>query len=439
MSTISFIIPTWKYFANPFKLQPLLEMYFATHLRESFPEMEVDCVDLRSFRRQKEDESISFEDFCDSRIPERDMYIYWSPKTADSCELDSIVEFLRKKHPNAVHVAGGTHIDQFPEESMLVYDAVINGPGERAMSQIVNEHFSGKGLEKKLYKDSWSEVYYKDFPVTRRDFLPPESIVNTELFEKYGSPLGTSVLLSRGCPFKCAFCVYNVPNTMQLREPKDIEKEINYLKEDYGVTAINLRDEICVGLSERRYVPFLEAIGNCNVMWRGQTRTGIKKHMFALAKETGCVELDLGVESPCQDVLDAIKKQQTVEQCEDSIRWCKELGIKARINLILGLPNEPKDIVDQCIKFIERNEPDYASVSGLCPVPGSDMFKNPSKYGIKIIDRNWQKHAHLMFRFGDEEDHGLPFDYDDSGFTRSEIAKNVQRLQQYLRDNDMTY
>jgi len=100
--------------------------------------------------------------------------------------------------------------------------------------------------------------------------------------------------------------------------------------------------------------------------------------------------------------------------------------------------------VERTIKFIEKTIPDYVSVSGLCPVPGSDMFKNPQKYGIKDIDRNWEKHAHLMFRFKDEEDHGLPFNFYEQNefgksFTREEIINNILILQKYLRQNNMSY
>lgn len=436
MFNATFIVPTWKYFANPFKLQPLLELYYATILQES-SEVDVSVTDLRNYRSCRNDNpGLSFEDFCDATISQKSLYLYWSPKTADFYEVNDVVTFLRRKYPQSLHVAGGTHVDNFTLECCDVFDAVIAGPGERAIPQIIKD-CTNNSL-KQVYRDNWKDVHYKDYPFARRDFLPKETIVNTELFEKYGSTTGTSVLFSKGCPFKCSFCVYNVPNRLQVRNPSDIEAEINYLKNDYGVASINLRDEVCLGLSEKTYAPVLHAIGNCNVTWRGQTRVGVKRDLLELAKKSGCVELALGVETVSEDVLETIQKHQTMKDSEDMIRHCKEVGIKTRINLILGLPNEPVDIVDKTIKFIDSNEPDYVSISGLCPVPGSDMFKNPSKYGIRMIDQDWNKHAHLMFRFNDNEDHGLPFEYED-GFTRSEIVQNILFLQKYLQERNMVY
>jgi radical SAM superfamily enzyme YgiQ (UPF0313 family) len=442
MVKISFIVPTWQYFSNPFKLQPLLELYFSTIIREEFSSdsILIDIIDLRDYRKQKlDDDNLDYDVFCDSIIPQRDIYFYWSPKTADFYEVERVVKLLRDKYPESKHVAGGTHVDNFIEECSLIFDAVVNGPGDRSFSRYIDDYING--LTSKVYKDDWKDVHYKDFPFPKRDFLPLSSIVNRELFTEYGGLLGTSVLFSRGCPFQCKFCVYNIPNRLQTKTPGDIKAEINYLKDNYHVEAINVRDEMCIGMSEKIYIPFLHAIGDSDVVWRGQTRVGINNNLISLAKDSGCVELVLGVESVCQNVLDGINKNQTIEQSIDTIRYCKEVDIKTRINLILGLPGEPLDIVDRTIKFFEDYKPNYVSISGLCPVPGSDIFKNPKKYGIKYIDRDWSKHSHLMFRYGEDEEGGLPFEYDDieNSFSRKEIIANIKVLQEYLRQNNMSY
>ena len=84
------------------------------------------------------------------------------------------------------------------------------------------------------------------------------------------------------------------------------------------------------------------------------------------------------------------------------------------------------------------------NVSGFCPVPGSPIAEDPARYGIKRIDEDWSKHAHLVFRFGDSEDFGLPFEYEATSqwgktFTREEIVRNIQAVQGYLRERNMVY
>ncbi|MFH1996541.1 MAG: radical SAM protein [Candidatus Omnitrophota bacterium] len=439
--SVAVVVPTWHYFANPFKLHPLHELYFATMIDFRFQgkDVSVRVIDLREVRSSEG--GLCFKKLA-SFIPEHDLYLYWIMKTADFPEVRSIVEGLRRAYPNAKHAAGGTHVDNFAKECERCFDTVVVGPGEESFISIIND--CRKGSLRKSYRTDWSKVLYDDYPIARRDYLPESAIVNTALFEKYGGIKGTSAMFSRGCNFKCAYCVYNVPKTIQMRSPRNIEKEIQYLKKEYKIDGINLRDEICIPLSPTIAEPYLEAIGRCNVIWRGQTRVGASEKMLALACKTGCVELALGVESASQQVLDIISKGQKVEQARDFIQTCRSLGIKVKMCLILGLPGEPPDIVEITRSLIEEAKPDYVNISGFCPVPGSKIFDDRGHYGIKSIDTDWSKHAHLVFRFSDDEHFGLPFEYEKTNkwgrtFSRSEIIGNIRELQHYLQERGMSY
>jgi len=441
MLSIGFVVPTWHYFANPFKLQPLNELYFATIIDSHFKnnEVSINVIDLRNVRLKENKLDVSL--VC-SDIPEHDIYFYWIAKTADSVEIQSIAKYLRNMYPASRHAAGGTHVDNFPEECASYFDAIVLGPGEESFIEIINDIRNGS--LKKIYRDDWNLRRYDDYPFPKRHYLPEKSIVNTVLFEKYGGVQGSSAMFSRGCDFRCGYCVYNVPSSIQRKSPKSVEEEIRYLKNEYGINGVNLRDEICVPLSSKVAIPFLEAIGRTDVIWRGQTKIGASKEVIALARESGCVELAIGVESASQQVLDIVNKKQTVNKAKEFIHICKSLGIKVKMCLILGLPGEPPDIANLTRLLIKETMPDYVNISGFCPVPGSDIFENPGKYGIKYIDNDWSKHAHLLFRFSDEEHFGLPFEYDETGkwgrnLSRSEIINNIKELQHYLREQGVSY
>ncbi len=432
---VGIIIPTWHYFDNPFKLQPLNELYLATVLDSRFNgRAKISVIDLRELRREQNwlhvDKGAHF-------IPEQDIYLYWIAKSADYPEILSVVRQLRHTYPKAKHIAGGTHVDVFPEECGRHFDAMVLGPGEESFAMAIE---SPAGV----YQSDWASVNYNAYPFARRHYLPEAAIVNNEHFEKYGGVRGTSAIFSRGCNFRCAYCIYNVPNTIQRRSPEKIEEEINYLKDGYQIKGVNLRDEICIPRSPQAAVPYLEAIGRCGIIWRGQTRVGASKEILAMASETGCVELAIGVESASQRVLDIVRKKQTLHQVRNTIYLCKRFGIKVKMCLILGLPGEPPNIVDITRKLIEETQPDYVSISGFCPVPGCEIFNNRDYYGIKHIDEDWSQHAHLLYRFQDEEHFGVPFEYERANrwgetLTRAKIIDNIKELQHYARERDMSY
>jgi len=436
MLKVGIIIPSWHYWVNPCRIQALYEMYFATLSESRFAksEVEVDIIDTRGVRR---DQQIY-------HVPERDLYLYWIAKTGDYSRVAELVKAIKVKYPKSKHAGGGTHIDIFGQECSKDFDAIVIGPGEESFTSIIKD--VGKGSLNKVYKTDYKDVHYKDYPFAKRHFMPETAVVNNLLFEKYGPNIrSTCVLFSRGCNFRCKYCVYNIPSKVQMRTPESITEEIEYLKKEYKIEAINLKDEICVPVNRDVAIGFMQAIKKANVLWRGQTTVlGVTEEKIALAKESGCLELATGVESVSQQVLDIIDKKITVEDVRSFIRLCKKYDIKVKMCLVFGLPGEPQNIVEMTKQFIEENRPDYISLSGLDPLPGSDIYTNCQDYGIKNIDTNWEKHAHLLYRFSNQEEVGLPFEYEQTNkwgktFSRDQIIENICQAQEYFRERQMTY
>ena len=432
MINIAVVVPSWHYWVNPIKLQPLWELYYATLLRERDPDVNVDIVDLRG--RQK----------CNQvDLPKRDIYLYWIMKSADAPEIYDIVKDAKRKYPNGIHIAGGNHVDHMAEECAGIFDVSIVGSGEELLLQALAD-FRAHRLQS-VYR-SVRAFHFASYSFPQRDFLPDYNIVNNGHFAQHGVIPGTSVYFSRGCSFKCNFCVYNNPSKFELRRPDQITAELRYLKQRYGVRGVNLRDEVCIPVNRKEAIAQLEAIAAENIVWRGQTIPIGSEDIIMLARQSGCLELAIGLESVESDnVLKLSNKPSTsVDSNRRFIELLKKHGIQVKICLVFGLPGETNKVVEKTIRFLEEVKPDYVAVSGLDPVPGSVFHENPKLFGIKSIDRDLSKHAHLMFRFGDEEDIGLPFEYESEtpwgpALSREEIAENIRKVQQYLRDHGMTY
>lgn len=438
MKSISVVVPSWHYWSDPFKLQPMWELYYGTVLQNALRSegVSIDITDLRGTKAAHLEEAVS-------RIPQRDMYVYWIMKSGDSIEVQSIARLLKNRFPRSIHVAGGTHVDMCTEECEKQFDAVVVGPGENSLPKAFRDAQAGNS--QKTYRQTYQQVPFRDTPFPNRELLPKDSIVNRELFKQYGGVLGTSVYFSRGCVYHCAFCVYNVPNTLQVRSPEMMRAELKYLKESYGVQGINLRDEVVIHPNPTLSHAMFEALGEARVIWRGQTTTLATDDQLKKARESGCQELSIGIETVDDQVMKIIHKEwQTEKQIRDFMMNAKKLGIKIKTCFIFGLPGEPVDIVDKTIRFIEEARPDYVSLSGFCPVPGSPIFKDPAAYGIKLIDRDWSKHAHLLYRFSNEEEVGLPFEYEEvtpwgKAFTREQIKENIRQTQRWLETRGMVY
>ena len=162
---ISFIVPSWHYFNDPFKLQPYWELYYATILRSQLGnKAEIDIIDLRG----KSKDNDNFNQVTE-KINERDFYLYWIMKSGDANEIYSILKLLKEKFPKSKHIAGGTHVDMLSDECEKIFDSIIVGPGENNFLKAVNER-------KKKYAESYNTVEFSDTPFPDRNFLPHDSV-----------------------------------------------------------------------------------------------------------------------------------------------------------------------------------------------------------------------------------------------------------------------
>ena len=66
--SVAIVVPTWHYFADPFKLQPLNELYYATIIDERLGDdgISVEVIDLRQVRK---DHGVFNEQLLDSYLP----------------------------------------------------------------------------------------------------------------------------------------------------------------------------------------------------------------------------------------------------------------------------------------------------------------------------------------------------------------------------------
>ena len=431
---ISFIVPSWHYYIDPMKHQPYWELYYATQLKNYGHNVKI--TDMRTFTDNTLVERIN-------NIEQSDFYFYWIFKTGDAKEIYSIVNILRNKFPESIHAAGGTHVDMCQKECIDIFDSILVGAGESSFNKIIEDKKNNK-LNKVYFTDYKSQPF-SDTIFPDRSLLPKSSIVNKKLFSQYGKINGTLVYFSRGCVFKCAYCTYNVPRLLQFKSPKLIKEEISYLKKNYEIEGILVKDEVAISPNIKVSSATMGAIKESNVVWRGQTISLATLDQLKMAKDSGCLELAVGVETVDNKVMQIIDKTwQNEKIIKDFINNSKKVGIKVKICLILGLPGEPFNIVEKTIKYLKDTEPDYVSVSGFLPVPGSPIQKNYKKFGIKYIDTDWHKYGHLLHRFSDEEEIGLPFEYEKEtqwgkSFTKKEISDNIIALQRWCENQSMIY
>jgi radical SAM superfamily enzyme YgiQ (UPF0313 family) len=415
----------------PFRNQPLNALYLLTILEEEFMYIETELIDLRA---------VSLENAI-YHIPEKDLYFY-SVSSMDFLDIKKIVESIREVYPKAKHIAGGPHVNIFKEKNLEVFDTISIGEGEEAIKRIVRDYLSSD--LKRVYLQE-ERIDLDSYPYPFRKYLPKSAAAERNvLTAKYRNLLGTDVLFSRGCPFACSFCANLTRGKTRVRSAKNITEEIMYLKKEYGIEGIVIKDDQAINIDKDIAKSMLEAIANTEIKWRGQSRANnVSESVIKLAKESGCLEIAVGIESVSPRVLKIINKRINLDEAERYFSLLRKEEIDIKLLLILGLPGEPKDIADRTIDFIKRTEPTNVLMSILYPMPGSEIYSNPKKFGIEI-DQEYSEYKSLFGRFDPEELPKLTFKYEKTtpfgeSMTNQEIIDNYVKVQNFLRENGMIF
>ncbi|MFH0794825.1 MAG: radical SAM protein [bacterium] len=313
--------------------------------------------------------------------------------TTPTLKNDSHVLSLLKKASGAVTGFTGTHVSALPAESLKDSDVdfVMINESEVTLGELLecmkSDGFAIRGLSRiagmavrgedgiALTTPPRPLVENLDiFPNPARHLLPNHAY-RMPFFED--GPFAT-VIPTRGCPWPCTFCragrVWG--REIRTRSPEHVHGELTDLAERLGIrNVVFMTDSLTLNRQwARKFFHMLIEKGP-RITWICNSRVDVvDKEMLRLMKEAGCKLISYGVESGNQEVLNATKKQITLEQSERAIKNTRDAGILSMAYFILGLPGETPDTINETIAFAKKIDPDYVNFHVATPFPGTELY-----------------------------------------------------------------
>lgn len=299
-------------------------------------------------------------------------------------------------------VAGGPQPTLNPTEFLEVFDVVVIGEGEQTMLEL-QRAVEGKGdlsgIRGIAYRDGSCIKYTeKREPVTELDGIPMPS---RELFdnngykEQYTKKFGysiTSLITSRGCPFKCDFCSQPVfGNTFRARSAKNIVDEMQSIIA-LGYDRIWFADD-CLTLNRDRILEICREITErgTEIEWECLSRVDtVDREVVENMKRAGCVSIFFGIESGNDSVLELMNKRITTAKAREAIHAVKQANIRAGAFFIIGYPGESDETVLDTVRFATSLPLDYLSFTLPYPIPGTPLYERVKD---DVILAGWEEHA----------------------------------------------
>ena len=241
--------------------------------------------------------------------------------------------------------------------------------------------------------------------------------LNTSIFwkalpEKIFKPGVIPLQTSKGCPFRCAFC--NFTKDRRLMFIKSLDRLVEELKavSARGVRFIRFTDD-----------NFRHGKGNLNtfskriiqenipIKWMTMVRATALEHLdFERLKESGCIEVLLGLESADPQILANMNKKASPRLYARVVEGLLAAGIDVSAYFLFGFPGETKKTVQKTLDFIRHIEfPELPgtlswalfpfSVAPLSPVYEPEIRQ---QYGLTGYMDQWQ---HRTMASGDVTGH----------------------------------
>jgi radical SAM superfamily enzyme YgiQ (UPF0313 family) len=320
--------------------------------------------------------------------------------------VKEIADFVRSRNLSTTIVLGGPISWSISPSKLLEsipnVDYIIQREGEQTFYELIQAIRKGSDVSSVnglFYRRDGSSV-----GTSPRALLDEKLLVQPawELMD-IPSPKRLPVLpveTSRGCPYNCSYCseVHYWGKPVRYHSSEAVAQQIKRNAEVFGITTFRFTDS-CFSAPPARCGEVCDAIyekcikNDIQVKWSSYARiNNLDYKLLGKMKRSGCVALDIGVESGASSMLDKMNRSYTTDTVLNAARAAKELGIIINFNLVIGFPGETEETIRRTAELINNAAPDTYSCFQFFLAPNSTAYQNKTSYGLEGEGLIW-KHA----------------------------------------------
>lgn len=322
------------------------------------------------------------------------------------------LEFARQAkeiNPDLLTVFGNYHAT-FNAERILKkdrsVDVVVRGEAEQAvlgLADYVNKKCGLEEIAGITFRDKKRVISTPDAPLMSNiDALPiPDRDLTgaeyaSDIFGvRVATRRFTSVISSRGCPFRCAFCGCRkfARGVWRPRTVENIMKELLLLYSKGFRQFLFVDDNFTLNL--RRVQKLCHEIRRekLDIEWFCDSRVdNCQLEVFRDMVKAGCRLLYFGVESGNQRILNYFNKGITPDLTRKAVGSARKAGIDVIVgSFIVGSPDETRKEIETTLKFAYELDIDVPQLNLLSAFPGTDVWNDMVAKGFIDEDQYWEQ------------------------------------------------
>lgn len=300
--------------------------------------------------------------------------------------VNRLAELIKLVDPKIEILYGGPEVSYEGKEFLENHEGeyVIVGEGEKTFREFVLYKLGEGKIE-----DIKGLNYKRDGKVFENP-KRPEMDMNELVFPyTYEEDINNKIVYyeaSRGCPFKCKYCLSSVMHGVRFLDVERVKKELKYFMER--------------GL---KLVKFVDRTFNCNreytvelLKYLSEQDTETRFH-FEVAADLlteeqikilnnapkGRFQLEVGVQTTNNEVLHNINRYITYENIKEKVlKVAAGKNVMQHLDLIAGLPGEDLESFKKSFNDVHAIRPDEIQLGFLKLLKGSSMREEAEKWGI---------------------------------------------------------
>lgn len=304
-----------------------------------------------------------------------------------------LVEDLAEVLPQVPVWLGGPEVSYCAEEilqTMPGVTGVMIGEGEKTFSKLLG-YYCGRGnmegIEGIAYRKGQTVVYtapvqplkLSDVPFLYHDL---DGFSNQIIY--YES--------SRGCPYRCSYCLSSIEKQVRFRDLKLVYEELDFFLQNrvkqvkFIDRTFNIKPDRSLAIW-RYLIEHDNGITNFHFELSADLLTEAEFQIFQQMRP-GLIQLEIGVQTTNPKTMEAIRRYASFEKISRAVKRIRETGrIHQHLDLIAGLPYEGYESFGRSFDDVYRLRPDQLQLGFLKVLKGSYLYEKAEAYGIVYSKR----------------------------------------------------
>jgi radical SAM superfamily enzyme YgiQ (UPF0313 family) len=292
-------------------------------------------------------------------------------------ETEQVIRLIKTVAPEIVIVLGGPEVSYEYDQQSIVQqaDVVIAGQADFAFGECCTQLLTGKKPSNKIMHALPFELEQLKLPY---DYYTDEDIAHRILY----------VEASRGCPFKCEFCLSALDKTAV---PFDLELFLSEMQKlyDRGAKHFKFVDRT-FNLKVESSIRIMEFFLNKNDSALFLHFELIPDHLPERLKEViarfppHSLQFEIGIQSLNPDIQTLISRKQNTDKTRANLQWLREHShAHIHADLIIGLPGETFASFAQGFNDLLAMQPDEIQVGILKRLRGTPIIRHTAEFDMR--------------------------------------------------------